>query len=65
MIPRVQADDVQTSYADFDSQRIERFPIIKRINQGDAVGELEVQGPTKKRPEVNADNTQLFTSLEM
>ena len=59
LFPKDEDDDPEEGYADFDSQLIARFPIIKEQYDSEDEDELELDGPSKKPPQVNADNAVL------
>ena len=64
--PEAQVADPWDGYTDFDSQLVTRTPILTdRAARGAAtVDELEEQGPSAKRPQVNVDNAQLYGMLD-
>ena len=60
--PLAQVDDARSNFPDFDSQLVARTPILTAAASGGAVTdeELENQGPSAKRPEVNVDNAAVY-----
>ena len=70
LVAKLQADDAQSEYADFDSQLVQRFPIMQAAaiaaagTDAKKLEELEVAGPSKKRGPVNTDNTILFNFVQ-
>lgn len=60
MKPAIAADDPQTNYGNFDSQLTISFPMIKHAHRDLPEDQLEADGPSMKRPEVNIDNAKLY-----
>ena len=65
--PAPQAGDLWTNYPDFDSQLVNRYPILAATAAGGVatIAEIEVLGTSKKHPEVNVDNAMLYDVVEI
>ena len=63
---KAQGDDPWSSFTDYDSQLVMRTSILTdtAARGASTVDELEEQGPSAKRPEVNVDNAQLYDIID-
>ena len=64
LIPVAQGNDDEDKYADYGSQLISRYPIIKDSKKTRDVALLEEDGPANNNAEVNADNSMLFDIIK-